>query len=509
MQTTVRVLMLEDSAEDAEMIQGELGRSGGGFTYRRVETEADFVKALDEFRPDLVLSNYQLTETDGLAALAHARRKHPALPFIFVSWEIHDNSVVEVISQGATDYVFKDHLKRLPLSVFRALREAEETRQLHSSQQKIIEQERLGALGQMASGIAHDFSNALTPVLGFSEILLNHPENLQDRKKLIDYLTMINTAARDAMSIVARLREFYRGRKKADPFLPVNLKQITEQVVLLTRPRWKDQALAKGAVIKVETELDPASRILGDDAAMREVLTNLIFNAVDAMPRGGAILIRSWVDESQVYLETSDTGKGMSEEVRRRCFEPFFSTKGRSGTGMGLAMVYGVIRRHEGSIDVRSEPGQGTAFLIRLPRLTPSQEKAPAAVLPAAGRPVDRKLHVLVVDDEPLVRQVVQEYLLADGCTVETASDGNEGYEKFTHGRYDLVFTDWAMPGMNGDQMTAKIKQAQPGMPVIMLTGFGDLMKPKSGFTPSPDLVLSKPATLATIRDAIRKVVGA
>jgi signal transduction histidine kinase len=501
----IRILMLEESAADAELLETELRRAGLQFVSKRASGQDEFVGALDDFQPQIVLSNYQIEGFDGLTALELVRKKRRDVPFIFVSWTVHEDSVIDAMKRGATDYVFKDQLQRLPLSMIRALRETEERAELRRAQQKAIEQERLGALGQMASGIAHDFSNALTPVLGFSELLIDHPEYWNDKQLLSEYLHMINTSAKDAMHIVGRLREFYRKRQKVEVMLPIDLRQIVEQAVLFTRPKWKDQALAAGVIIRVETELMDLPRVAGNDSALREVLTNLIFNAVDAMPKGGTISFNAYSDQGQVVLEASDTGTGMSEEVRSHCFEPFYSTKGRRGTGLGLAMVYGVVRRHDGTITVESEAG--TKFILRLPVYRPSNEKksdGAADMLPMAT--AVRPFRVLVVDDEPLVRQVLRDYLCGDGHAVETACSAEEGLAKFSAGTYDVVLTDWAMPGKRGDELTAEIKERSPKTPVIMLTGFGELMKAKGETVPGVDVLLSKPPTLAAVREAVLRV---
>jgi CheY-like chemotaxis protein len=312
----------------------------------------------------------------------------------------------------------------------------------------------------------------------------------------------MNTAAKDAASVVRRLREFYRDRGESEIFLPVDLNQLVEQVVMLTQPRWKDQALSNGATITMETRLQKVPLITGNESELREVLINLIFNAVDAMTGSGTIIISTSIEGGFVVLEVHDTGMGMTEEVRRRCMDPFFSTKSERGTGLGLAIVYGIIRRHEGSIDTKSEPGMGTSFIIRLPVRT---EPRTARGKQQAG-PSLRPLHVLVVDDEPTMRQVLVEYLTRDGHTVEVAADGREGLEKFHASRFDLIVTDKAIPEMSGDQLAAVIKRFTPNKPIILLTGFGDVMEASGEKPPGVDIIVSKPITLDAFREVLAKV---
>lgn len=375
--------------------------------------------------------------------------------------------------------------------------------ELSRTQQQIIERERLSALGQMASGIAHDFNNALSPVLGFSELLLERPKDLADKKKVRRYLELIRTGAQDAASIVNRLREFYRHREAGEVFLPVDVRRLVSQVISLTQPRWRDQALANGITIHIQTDIPQVPPILGNEADLREALTNLVFNAVDAMPEGGTIAFRTRPAGDRVILEVSDTGTGMTEEVRRRCMEPFFTTKGERGTGLGLAMVHGIVRRHEGSIDIRSEWGKGTTVALVLP----AQGSRHVETGPREEEGAWRSLRVLVVDDDPLVLEVLREYLAGDGHVVEAATDGLQGLEKFRSGSFDVVVTDRAMPRMSGDQMAAILRQSTPRVPVILLSGFGEVVEGAPQRLQGVDLVLSKPVTLAALRQALTRVL--
>ena len=375
--------------------------------------------------------------------------------------------------------------------------------ELKAAEQQVIQQERLGALGTMASGIAHDFNNALAAILGFSELLLHRPDCLNDREKARRYIEMMNTAAQDAGDVVNRLREFYRHREEGEVFAPVDINRLVEDAVSLTEPKWKAQAEASGISIVVRHDLQEIPRVGGNAANLREMLTNLIFNAVDAMPHGGTITIRTRRDNDHAVLEVADTGTGMTEEVRRRCLEPFFSTKGERGTGLGLSMVYGIVQRHEGEIDIQTELGKGTTFVIRLPHHTSQLPELPERNDPPA--PHVSSLRVLVVDDEPLTRKVIAEYLKLDGHTVEIAGNGGDGLETFSNGRFDLVVVDRAMPDMSGDQVASTIKAFSPATPIIMLTGFGSMMEAADDKPANVDLVVGKPVTIADLRSAVTK----
>lgn len=391
---------------------------------------------------------------------------------------------------------------------------AEALAQLQQTQQHLIQQERLSAMGTMASGIAHDFNNLLAPMLGFTELLLLRLEGLRNPEKEKRYLQAIHTAAQNAAIVVSRLREFYRYRDETEPQLPVDLQQVVEQAVLLTQPHWRDQALADGLLVHVETELQPVPLIAGNKAELQEMLANLILNAVHALAVEGKILIRLYPDthmncstsspqpSSSVVLMVSDTGSGMDEETQRRCFEPFFSTKGYHGTGLGLAAVYGVVQRHGGTITVASAVGKGTTFTICLP--IPLQ-------MPEIGKPIlapaTHALQVLVIDDDALVREVVVEALQHASHRVEIATNGWEGLEKFRAGNFDLVITDRAMPKLNGDGLAGAIKALRPATPIILLTGFGELMQANGELPNGVDCVMSKPFTFATLQQTIAQVM--
>jgi PAS domain S-box-containing protein len=239
--------------------------------------------------------------------------------------------------------------------------------ELPATQKQMIQQERLRALGKLAGGVAHDFNNALIPILGYAEILIERSELLDDRAIALNYLRLIRTAARDATTVVGRLREFYRQRDETEIFESVDLLEALTEAISMTQPRWHDEALAQGRHIMVEQEFRPVPMIACHGGEIREVVTNLIFNAVDALPQGGKIVVRAYSREQNAVFEVSDNGVGMTEEVRARCLEPFVTTKGERGTGLGLAVVYGIVQRHHGTIEIESKLGDGSLVRVSLP----------------------------------------------------------------------------------------------------------------------------------------------
>jgi len=408
-------------------------------------------------------------------------------------------AIANVIAAGLERVHVEDELQRSNLRLEETLT------QLRATQQQVIQHERLRALGQMASGIAHDFNNSLGMVVGFLELLLVRPGALDDMEKVRHYLEMMETAALDAARVVSRLREFYRFREDNDVLVPTPLNQVIEQAISLTQPRWKDQALAQGVSVRVETDLAEIPTVLGNETELREVMTNLIFNGVDALAVAGTVTIRTREEGERVVLQVQDSGGGMTEEVRQHCLEPFFTTKGHRGSGMGLAMTYGIVVRHKGSIQVESEVGKGTTVTITLPV---GQQVAIDRPLEPRRDDARRPLSVLVVDDAGPLRQILREFLIADGHTVETANDGVEGLRKYLEGHFDLVVTDRAMPEMNGDQLAAAIKERAPTQPIILLTGFGEMMQAAGERPEGVDLVVSKPVTLKTLRLAVGDVMS-
>ena len=334
---------------------------------------------------------------------------------------------------------------------------------------------------------------------------MNRPEYLEDKAKAKRYLEMINTTAKDAGKIVDRLREFYRFREKRDALEAIDLNLLVEGAISLAKPRWKIQAEARSISITIQRDLQRIPTVTGNVAELREVLTNLIFNAVDAMPSGGTITIRTHCEGNQVVLEVSDTGHGMTEDIRRRCFEPFFTTKGMHGTGLGLSMVHGIVQRHQATIEVQSEVDKGSTFIIRFaPQSVPAE-----TVSPSRPNTTLQNLHVLVVDDEPMVRTIIGEYLAIDGHVVETADGGRNGVEKFGKDQFDLVVVDRAMPDMNGDQVATAIRSVNPSVPIVMLTGFGSMMEANGERPEAVDLVVGKPVTIVGLRAALSKAVAA
>ncbi len=385
---------------------------------------------------------------------------------------------------------------------------------LRLTQQAVMQQERLRALGQMASGIAHDINNAISPAALYTESLLETEPNLSSQAR--KHLETIQRSLDDVAETVARMREFYRQREPQLALVPVNINTLMQQVIDLTRARWNDMPQKKGILIQIHTELEAdLPLVMGIESEIREALINLIFNAVDAMPSGGTLTLRTQLIEQptltaeitaaqNIQIEIADTGIGMDEETRTHCAEPFFTTKGERGTGLGLAMVYGVIRRHRAEMEIESAVGQGT--VIRL--IFPVQKIVAAKSSEVTAPVILSRLQVLVVDDDPLLLKSLRDALESDGHFVTTASGGKEGIETFLtaqrEGRpFTVVFTDLGMPYVDGRKVASAIKEASPSTPVILLTGWGQRLSAEGDVPPHVDHVLSKPPKLRTMREAL------
>jgi signal transduction histidine kinase/CheY-like chemotaxis protein len=387
---------------------------------------------------------------------------------------------------------------------------------LSRSQQSLMQQERLKALGQMASGVAHDINNALSPVIGFADLIGMTEPALSDASK--KHLLYIKTAGEDVAHIVKRLRDFYRPRSEREPLQAINLGILVKQVIDMTQPRWRDIPQANGTNIEVRQELgEVAPEFAGIESEVREALTNLILNAVDALPRGGTITVRTSAMERpvkngdvsmQAVLEVSDTGVGMDEQTQKRCLEPFFSTKGKRGTGLGLAMVYGVAERHQGKIEIESALGKGTTmrlvFPVRNLAIFQTTESADNDQPPPPMR-------ILCIDDEPALRILIHEMLLRDGHNIEMADGGQAGIDAFRAALkrktpFDVVVTDLGMPAVDGNVVARTIKSESSTTPVIMLTGWGVFLKNEGDLPSEVDAILSKPPRIKEIRNMLRRV---
>jgi PAS domain S-box-containing protein len=383
-----------------------------------------------------------------------------------------------------------------PVGVRGTSRDITEQRRL---QEHLSRSEKLSALGQMAAGIAHDFNNALTSILSLTQGLLLDAPPGEPRESL----GIIEQAARDAALIVRRLQEFAGLKRGREDFALCDLNALVSDALELTRPLWKHQSEARQATIEVDLDLGEVPAVRGNPAEMRQVLTNLIFNAVEAMPGGGRLSLSSYaMPGGQVVLAVSDTGPGIAEEVAGRVFDPFFTTKGPGSSGLGLSMAYGIVTRHSGEISVESVPGEGTTFLLTLP---PAPATAGPPQTSAVPEEAARKLRVLLVDDDAGVLAGTRKLLWRLGHGVVCASSGEEALRLFEPGQFDLVVTDLGMPGLSGWNVATQVMRLAPGTPVGLLTGWSETVDPETAQRLGIRFVLAKPFDRLELEECLRR----
>jgi two-component system, cell cycle sensor histidine kinase and response regulator CckA len=403
------------------------------------------------------------------------------------------STLQDITERKKYEYTLKDTNQKLS--------EALDT--LKSTQKIILQQERLKALGQMASGIAHDINNSLVPILGYSDLLLNRKEIIGEFKK---YIEKIKISSRDIQNVIDRMKEFYRPKIEEDEFRNIDINEIIRTTLELTKHRWKDMPESSGNVIEVFTELqDNLPPLLGSESEIREALANLIINAADAMPSGGKLRVRTILHNQNLIIEVIDTGIGMDEITIHRCLDPFFTTKGDKGTGLGLSMVYGIIHRHYGNIEVESTVGKGTKISL----LFPVKNVLDSKTIENREQEIPA-LKILCIDDNESVLDIITAMLTENDHSVTTASSGKQGLELFfnqarTGNPFDLVITDLGMPYMDGKSVAEGIKLGYPHIPIILITGWGSFIE--EGSIKSIDYILKKPITMESLNLAIEQVL--
>jgi signal transduction histidine kinase len=402
-----RILIVDNEVGYTCLMANFLNRIG----YSRLESLNDSTRTfatIEAFKPDLIILDLAMPQMSGfqvLDGLRAARLGENQIPVLVLTGDATAENKRRALIGGATDLLTKPfdpsevsmRIRNLLQARFLRLKIQEQNRlleervrertaqlegaveNLQTAQRQLVQQERLSAFGEMAGGVVHDFSNALMSIIGYSEMLLTNPLARADESTALDYLRIINTAGRDGAHIVSRLRDFYRPRGAADVFETLDMEEIITQSLALSRPRCAQRGSDQS--VRFETDLGSAATVAGIGAELREVLMNLIFNAVDAIPGNGVVTLVMRQQAGDVIVEVIDSGIGMTAEVRQRCLEPFFTTKGDSGTGLGLAMVFGIIKRHQGTLEIDSEQGEGTTIRIRLPACVPIAEAQQNEVL--------------------------------------------------------------------------------------------------------------------------------
>jgi signal transduction histidine kinase/CheY-like chemotaxis protein len=372
---------------------------------------------------------------------------------------------------------------------------------LNLAQHQLIQAEKMRALGEMASGVAHEFNNSLCGVLGFLELTLCNA-NLDPGCRT--QLELARTCAQDAAHVVRRVQDFARQRRGEQEVEPVEVDALVRQTLEMIRHRWETQGPA--GAIRVELVAEAGASVLGNPSELREVLTNLAFNAVDAMPGGGVLSLRTWAADGRVSFSVRDTGVGIPDSMRERIFEPFFTTKGEKGNGLGLSVAFAIVRRHHGEISVDSRPGRGTTFTVELPAAprTANQPASPPEATPEPPAPAG--LRILVVEDEAAVRHFLGLALQRMGHHARFAVDGREGVRILREETFDVIMTDLGLPGISGEGVIRAAAEHAPGTPVLLLTGWGEQLRQDQVTFPTAVQILDKPISLDTLAATLAEV---
>lgn len=437
----------------------------------------------------------KITDTAGFYALVATM---PIFTIIYFTYRTYLRNI-EVMAAAAKAEEAAAHAEQ-------AERHVAELNHYIAEQKRIREQfsqiEKMSALGELASGVAHDFNNTLAGILGRAQLLLE----TEDPVRIEKGLNIIVKTARDGAKTVKRIQDFARQRKDHD-FHPVEVRQLLFDVGEITRPRWKNRAEAANIHIHLEIQCASGVQIMGDESELREVLVNLVFNAVDAMPQGGTLALAASIVDDTVEIFCHDTGTGMSEETRLRVFDPFFTTKDKMGMGLGLAVSYGIIRRHEGNVEVESEIGAGTTFRIRMPvARAVDRPRVHGLISPPPTPAALSQARILVVDDEEDVRDLLRDILEEAGCHAIVAEGGRQALTLLENGDFDAVFTDVGMADMNGWELSRAVRERDDKIPVAVITGWGEAVGSHDRETAQVDWVVPKPFETPQILELAQEI---
>jgi signal transduction histidine kinase/CheY-like chemotaxis protein len=431
----------------------------------------------------------------------------PIIVFVYFTYRTYLKNIEVMAAAAKAEAAAAARTEAAAAQAEQAERHVEELNHYIAEQERIREQysqvEKMSALGELASGVAHDFNNTLAGILGRAQLLLG----TRDPGKIENGLKIIIKTAKDGAKTIKRIQDFARQRRDHD-FQPVDMSQLLLDVGEITRPRWKDRAEAANVHISLDLQLRCNALIMGDESELREVLVNMVFNAVDAMPRGGTLTLSARETDESVEISVNDTGIGMSEEVRLRIFDPFFTTKGKTGMGLGLAVGYGIIRRHEGAVEVESELGGGTSFRIKLPIARGAVKAVPVAEVPSLSIATPQLRHgkFLVVDDEEYVRDLLRDILEKEGCAVLLAEGGREALSIFERESCDAIFTDVGMPEMSGWELARAVRERDKHIPLAVITGWGEAVGSNERKAAEVDWVVAKPFDTPQIVEIAREV---
>jgi two-component system cell cycle sensor histidine kinase/response regulator CckA len=514
MKLPLHILHLENDLNDAVLVQSTLETGGIACAIIRVQTQDEFVAALERGGVDLILSDFTLPTFDGTSALKIAHARWAAIPLIFVSGTLGEERAVDSLKSGATDYVLKGHLTRLVPAVRRAMQEVEDRAERCRLEAQFIEAQKMEVVGHLASGVAHDFNNILAVIIGYSDLIMT---DLDPESALRKYVEEIRHASERASALTQQLLIF--SRKQSTQTIVLDLNDVVIDL---------DKMLRRLIDEHIEMMIVPGKeigRIKADSGYIGQVLMNLIVNARDAMPNGGKLTIVTsnvTLDENDahmragiilsgdyVMLSVSDTGTGMTEEVKKRLFEALFTTKPvGKGTGLGLATCQTIIKQCGGHIEVQSELGKGTTFKIYFPRVEQAMD-TPTKLVETSPIPHGTET-LLLVEDDPSVRHLACSILEAQGYNVVRANNGQDALHMAREHKGSpirLVVTDVIMPVMSGKVMAEWLKATYPDIKILFTSGYTDDAIEQHGVLEPGVAFLSKPYTPATLARKVRAML--
>ncbi len=372
-------------------------------------------------------------------------------------------------------------------------------------EESLLQSEKLRAMGMITSGVAHDFNNILAVISGNAQLMAG---KYGDHKGIMDELYIIRRAVSDGAEIVRKMRSFAIIGKTSSEFILVDIKEALEQAIEFSKPRWMNIAKAGEITYNIDkTGIKKIPAVLGSPSELREVFVNIINNALDAMAGGGCITFRTWSKDDAVFVSISDTGEGITEEVRKKIFDPFFTTKRAEGIGLGMSIAYGVIAGHGGKIEVESEEGKGTTVTMSIPiaRETPQQAVSPE---PPQKIKAD-KLRILVVDDEENICSILNKYFSKDGHDVKSVNSGTEAIKLLKNEGFDLVLCDLIMPGVSGHDVLKVIDELDKKPKVGLITGWDEKVETKSEDVLRVDFIIRKPFDFSKLASHINEILGA
>jgi signal transduction histidine kinase len=511
MDKKLRILILEDVPRDAELVERELQKAGFVYTSRLVDQRDTFLKELEDFSPDIVLSDYMMPRFNGMEALQLLKEHFPSIPLIIVTGSMNEETAVECMKAGAADYVIKEHLGHLGASVRGALENKRIREENKALQSQLQQAQKMEAIGTLAGGIAHDFNNILGGIMGYAELAMM---KLPKESKAIGDLEQVIKSSERAADLVKQILTVSRQNKKEQR--PVQVRYIVSEALKLLKATLP-------TTIEIRKDLLKESGIVNaDPTQMHQVVMNLCTNAGHAMQKEGGVLTVELANValddieaarhfgmnpgSYLRLTVSDTGHGMTSEIMERIFDPYFTTKDTGeGTGLGLSVAQGIVKVHGGTITVYSQPGKGTTLHVYLPIIQEEERKEKESERPV---PTGSE-RILFIDDEQILIELGHQMLGRLGYEVVSQQSSIEALELFRAepDRFDLVITDLTMPHMTGDKLAQELIRIRPDIPIILCTGHSRLVSEKKAKEMGIRAFIMKPILRRKIAEAIREVL--